>query len=372
MKKILVLNYEFPPLGGGAGNATYYLLKEFAKDKDLQIDLITSSLDKYKEEVFADNIKIYYLDIGKQGNIHYQSNKDLIKYAFKAHKLAKRLNQQNSYDLVHAFFGIPCGFVAMLLKRPYIVSLRGSDVPFYNKRFYWLDKFIFQHLSKVIWKKAKAVVANSQGLKDLAQKTVPNQEVAVIYNGIDMDEFRPVADKSGEFTIISTSRLIRRKGIEHLISAFIDFEKIYHDAKLIIVGDGDLKDELSSIVNSAGVDGKVDFHGSVSHDKLPELYRSADVFVLPSLNEGMSNSLLEAMASGLAIIATDTGGTGELVDDQNGIIVAQNSAAEIYDALETIYNDKDLLNQMKISSREKVAVFSWAKVGERYKSIYNN
>jgi glycosyltransferase involved in cell wall biosynthesis len=125
------------------------------------------------------------------------------------------------------------------------------------------------------------------------------------------------------------------------------------------------------MVNAAGVDGKVDFLGSVSHDKLTELYRSADVFVLPSLNEGMSNSLLEAMASGLAIIATDTGGTGELVDGQNGVIVAQNSAAEIYDALEKIYNDREALNKMKISSREKVADFSWAKVGDRYKDLYN-
>ena len=62
---ILLLNYEFPPLGGGAGNATYYLLKEFSKFNDLEVDLVTSSIDKNKEEQFADNIKIYYLDIGK-------------------------------------------------------------------------------------------------------------------------------------------------------------------------------------------------------------------------------------------------------------------------------------------------------------------
>jgi hypothetical protein len=71
MKRILILNYEFPPLGGGAGNATYYLLKEFAKDPDLKIDLVTSSIDAFRVEKFSDNITVHLLDIGKGGNLHY-------------------------------------------------------------------------------------------------------------------------------------------------------------------------------------------------------------------------------------------------------------------------------------------------------------
>lgn len=372
MKRILILNYEFPPLGGGAGNATYYLLKEFAKDDGLRVDVITSSLREYKEEDFAANIKIYYLDIGKQGNIHYQSNKDLIRYALKAHKLAQELNRHDNYDLVHAFFGIPCGFVAMMLKRPYIVSLRGSDVPFYNKRFYWLDKLFFQRLNRIIWKNAEAVVANSQGLKDLAQKTAPSQEVSVIHNGVDTEQFFPAASAGNEFAVISTSRLIERKGIKYLISAFIEFEKKYQNIRLIMAGDGNLKDEFMNMVMAAGLGGKVDFLGSISHSNLPDLYRRADVFILPSLNEGMSNSLLEAMASGLAIIATDTGGTKELINDRNGMIVAQKSAAEICSSLEMLYSNRELLNAMKAASQEQAANFSWAKVGEKYKAIYSN
>ena len=73
-----MLNYEFPPLGGGAGNATYYLLKEFSKYDDIEIDFVTSSIDEFKEEKFSKNITIYYLDIGKKGNLHYQSNKNLL------------------------------------------------------------------------------------------------------------------------------------------------------------------------------------------------------------------------------------------------------------------------------------------------------
>src|SRR3989344_4881417 len=136
MKRVLVLNYEFPPLGGGAGNATYYLLKEFAKYPDLEIDLVTSSVDTFRVEKFAGNITIHFLNIGKRGNLHYQTNQKLLMYSWKSYWYSKKLMEEKEYDLCHAFFGIPCGYVAMMLRLPYIVSLRGSDVPFYNKRFY--------------------------------------------------------------------------------------------------------------------------------------------------------------------------------------------------------------------------------------------
>jgi uncharacterized membrane protein len=215
--RILILNYEFPPLGGGAGNATYYLLKEFSKPehKNLGIDLITSSVNKFKIEKFSDNIKIHYLNIGKKGNLHYQSTKDLLSYSWKVYIYSKKIMKKGHFDLIHTFFGIPCGHLAMMLKYeykiPYIVSLRGSDVPFYNKRFYWLDKFVFKRLSKEIWKNSKAVITNSKGLKNLALKASPNQKIDVIYNGVDIKEFKPEKKKSEnktknkKLTIISTA-----------------------------------------------------------------------------------------------------------------------------------------------------------------------
>jgi hypothetical protein len=79
-RRILMLNYEFPPLGGGAGNATFYLLKEFSKNKNIKIDLITSSVDQYREEKFSENINIHFLDIGKKGELHNQSLKNLLSF----------------------------------------------------------------------------------------------------------------------------------------------------------------------------------------------------------------------------------------------------------------------------------------------------
>lgn len=109
---------------------------------------------------------------------------------------ARKLQAEKNYDMVHAFFGIPCGLVAMLLKIPYLVSRRGSDVPFYNRRFYWLDKLIFKRLSRIDWSKAKKVVANSVGLKELALKSSPGLQISMIYNGVDLDRFYPPKKRS--------------------------------------------------------------------------------------------------------------------------------------------------------------------------------
>ena len=363
--KILVLNYEFPPLGGGAGNATRCLLKEFSKRDDLRIDLVTSSPNKYKEEKFARDINIYYLDINKKGNIHYQSNLDLLKYSWRAFWFCKKLKKKNRYDLLHTFFGIPCGYIAKRLKLPYIVSLRGSDVPFYNLRFFWLDKLFFRNLSKRVWRNAKRVVANSDGLKKLAKQSYKDQEIDVIYNGVNTEEFKPREKVRDTFTVISTSRLIERKGIRYLVKAFFRFNRRYSNSKLLVIGEGNLEEELKRKADSS-----VEFFGSVEHDKLSSFYNQADIFVLPSLNEGMSNSLLEAMASGLAIIATDTGGTKELVDNQNGIIVNKKNSQDIFSALEGLYLDRDRLQKMKLESRAKAKKMSWAKMAEKYLNIY--
>lgn len=370
--RVLLLNYEFPPLGGGAAHATYNILQEFKGRKDIHIDLVTTSTGRYREEALDTNVNVYYLDIGKKKkNIHSQSQLELLKYSWKAFRFSKRLKRKYKYDLIHAFFGIPCGFLALRLKLPYIVSLRGSDVPFYSEKYKVLDKLFFKNLSKNhVWKKAKAVITNSEGLKELALKTNPNQEIGVIYNGVNIEEFCPISTSPKEFTVISTSRFLRRKGIEHLIDAFARFVRTNDCGKLVLVGSGDLENEYREQVQQLGVQDRVEFTGPVSHKEIPSLYRKADVFVLPSLNEGMSNSLLEALASGLAVIATDTGGTKELVGDENGTIVKMQSSQDILKALERIHKDKGLLERMKLASRNRAEKMSWSRVAEEYINEY--
>ena len=363
--KILMLNYEFQPLGGGAGNASYYLLKEFSKYKDLEIDLVTSSTDKLKIQKFSKNITIHYLDINKKGNIHYQTNKDLINYSMKARKYCKSLIKENKYDLTHAFFGIPCGYIAMKLGIPYIVSLRGSDVPFYNPRFKYFDKFLFKRLSKKIWNKAKNVIANSKDLKELALKASPEQDIKIIHNGIDKEEFIPAnkPNRNSKITLISTGRLIKRKGYEYLIQAISNNKNI----ELQLIGEGNLKSNLQKLANK--VKANVYFLGNKEHSEISKFLQKADIFVLPSLNEGMSNSILEAMASGLPIITTDTGGASELIKD-NGYIVEKASFESISKALNNYISHKQLISEHSIKSRKIAERMSWNHIASQYFQEY--
>jgi len=364
--RILMLNYEFPPLGGGAANANYYLLKEFAKEKDLKIDLITSSVDKFKKEKFSKNITLYHLNIGKNDqNLHFQTNKDLLIYSFKSYFFAKKLLKKNNYNLIHAWFGIPCGFIAMLLGKPYIVALRGSDVPFYNPRFKNLDKYFFQHLSKLIWKKAKVVIANSQGLKELAQKTAPNQKIKVIYNGIDTNEFKPpkIKEKLKDLRILCVARLIKRKGVDYLLKALGKLKD--EDFILTIIGDGKEKESLINLAQKLKISNKIKFLGPVPHSEIIKYYQQNDLFVLPSLNEGMSNTVLEAMACGLPIIATDVGGSKELIKD-NGFIVDPKSVLELKNTIVEYLKSSDLLLKHGKKSVERAREMNWQNIAKKY------
>jgi glycosyltransferase involved in cell wall biosynthesis len=363
--QILMLNYEYPPLGGGAGNATQYLLHEFAERTGLRVTLITSSTTNTRVERLAENITIHFLDIGKRGSLHYQSNKNLLRYSWHAWRFCRRWIRDNPVDLVHAFFGIPGGMIALALGKPYIVSLRGSDVPFYNRRFYWLDRLVLKRLHGLIWRNAERVIANSDGLKALAQRSFPTQAIDVIPNGVDTQAFSPqsVQTKLEHLNLISIGRLIERKGYAYLFEALKDLENV----SLTLVGDGNQKQHLQTLARQSGL--QVTFLGYVAHAELPQLLRAADLFVLPSLNEGMPNAALEAMACGLPVILTDTGGSQELVKG-NGIIVPKGDAQALRDAVLKYKHDPGLIATHGAKSRNIAENMSWKKVAESYLQIY--
>ncbi len=365
MKRVLMLNYEYPPLGGGAANATAHILKEFAGQDDVRIDLVTSGIGKDRQEKIKNNITIHFLDIQKRGDIHYQSSKDLLMYSWRAYWKAKSLIRNQQFDLVHAFFGIPCGYIAMRLGLPYIVSLRGSDVPFYNERFRHADKLIFQSLSRKIWARASKVIANSKGLKELAHKT-SDRQIEVIPNGVDTEKFKPAVNHRSRQNFISTCRLIERKGVLELLEAFIEVLKTHPRATLTFIGAGNLRKQMIERVARLGLQESIKFPGVVDHRELPNHYQDADIFILPSKNEGMSNSLLEAMASGLPVIVTDTGGTEELVSPSSGFIINRVTEAEMAVAIEKLQT----WSQMGQLGRRKVEQLSWKNTSDDYQEVY--
>lgn len=365
---LLILNYEYPPLGGGAANATFNLVRELSNWPDLQVTVITSAVGSARIEQPADNVTLHFLDIGKTADsLHYQSFRDLIVYGWKAWRYVRRLPKQQQFDVVHAFFGIPCGFVARFLGIPYIVSLRGSDVPGYSPRMQKLERLGLRRLSRWVWRGAAAVTVNSAGLGELAARTLA-ADYPIIPNGVDTELFAPAggggdrqsaAAQVPGLRLVSTGRLIPRKGYHLLIPA------LRPDDSLVLIGDGP---ELAAL-QQLSVGKQVRFLGEQPREVIARELQRADVFVLPSANEGMSNSLLEAMAAGLPVVVTDVGGTRELVNG-NGVVLDDRSTTALQDALQLLHVSD--LQTMSKKSRDIALEFSWSAMAEAYIQLYRS
>jgi glycosyltransferase involved in cell wall biosynthesis len=367
--KILMLNYEYPPLGGGAANANKHIIEQMADRNDLEVDLVTSSEDGYEVEQFSDNINIYKLDV-KKDEIHHWTQIEVLRYMFKGLLKSRKLEKKNDYDMIHAWFGFPCGFMARILRKPYLVALRGSDVPGYNERF-GIQYIFLKPIIKNVWKKAGKIVPNSNGLKQLAKETL-DIDMQVIPNGIDTDKFQPAnneeegnGDESEKkLKLLCVSRLTPRKRINDIMEAIQDL-----DVELTVIGQGDQEEELKEKMAELGIEEKMEFMGYVPHEQLPEKYREADIFVMPSLNEGMSNTILEAISSGLPIITTQVGGTDELIDE-NGHIVDKKSPKQIKEAIKDYMKNPEKLERHRKKSRNIAETMSWERVTEEYIEAY--
>lgn len=371
--RILFFNYEFPPLGGGGANANAYLFKELSKIPTLRIDCVTSAWGPDDQTfAFSDNITLHRLAVGKK-ELHYWTQREVVTYLRRAHGKATELLQHNHYDGCHAFFGFPSGMLGWLRRHqiPYLVSLRGSDVPGFNPRFS-LQYLALKPLFRQIWRQASFVVANSVGLRSLAHEFEPSIPIQVIPNGIDTAEFYPSPEIPCEQGhILCVSRLVARKGVQHLLEAMPCLLRRTPWARLTLVGEGDLALELQKRSVELGLANRVRFRGYVPHEELPSLYRMAQVLVQPSFFEGMSNSVLEAMACGLPIVATGEGGREELFRG-NALTAPYGESEALANVLADLLENPETMAQMGRQSALIANELSWQAVAEGYFDLYRH
>jgi len=376
--RILVLNYEFPPLGGGAGNATAGLVRALEGVPDLEVAVVTSSLDGFQAEQqeLSRNSTIYRLPIGKKGrNIHFQNNTELLRYSFECYRFLRKLLARESFDVCHAVMTVPGGINAWLIRRkvPYLVSLQGSDVPGYSARF----KLLYTVLTPIIhriWKDSRGVVSNSEVLRELAWQSAPEQCIDVIPNGVDRQRFFPddgFPATPEKLRIICVGRLIERKGLWELLEALPKVLARVPQAHLDLAGSGDLKQALADRITSMDLNNAVTLHGAVPQEELPVLLRQASLFALPSHAEGMSNALLEGIACGLPVVVTDTGGTKELVDG-NGLVIPMKDPDALADAIIEILSDEAKRAAMRKASLKVADRYSWETLGQAYYKLYDD
>jgi len=370
--KILMLNYELPPIGGGAAKANLCLLRQYVGRDDMRVDMLTSAPKPgFVSEKFSENITIYKVGIHKK-HLHFWRRSEVIEWLVKTGFHYRRLLRENDYDLAHAFFGFPTGWLCYRNagKLPYIISLRGSDVPGQHARLQ-LDYKILAPAFRAIWKKASALVACSDGLKERALRFLPSVSIDVIPNGVEPDRFFPAEtrEKSEVLRLLTVGRLSVTKRIDMLIDTVEILHRTACKLHLTIVGSGKLERNLRKIVAERELGGVIEITGRMDSEKMPEVYRQNDIFISASMQEGMSNAMLEAMASGLPIVTTRCEGLAELID-RNGLIVEQDNIEEIAKAVRRFTDDPELYKRMSTAARKQAEKFDWVNVASSYIEKY--
>ena len=369
---VLMLNYEFPPIGGGAANAHLCLLRQHADKPGLRVHVLTSAPKPgVISEKFSQNVTIYKVGLHKK-ELHLWRRTEVIEWLIKAGFHYRRLLRENDYDLVHAFFGFPTGWLCYRSadELPYIISLRGSDVPGQHARFA-LDYKILGPVFRAVWKKAAALVACSEGLKQRALRFLPSVPIDVIPNGVELDRFYPAQTdaKPDVLRLLTVGRLSVTKRLGMLIDAAEILHKEGYRLHFTIVGGGALEPQLRQIILTKNLGNVVEITGRTDPEGMPQVYHRNDILISASMQEGMSNAMLEAMASGLPIITTRCEGLDELIAD-NGLVVEQASAEAIAAAIKKLADDRPLCRQMALAARRQAEQFPWSRTAESYLSLY--
>jgi glycosyltransferase involved in cell wall biosynthesis len=363
--RILMLNNEFPPLGGGTGTVNEAVLRRFAAEPDIWVDLVTSALGSHGETVeFAPRIRLCKTPV-RNRNIHHSSNRELAAYAFGGLSTALRLHRNAPYDVCLAWSAVPAGGVAAAMRRltelPYVVRVSGPDIPGFEARYRALYP-VLTPLIKSTWRGAELVIAKCMDERAAIHAADPTARVAIVPNGVDLDRFwpgPPIPD-AGPLRLLCVGRLIERKGQADLIAALKQLTDAGLDVTLSLVGTGDSEPAYRRLAAESGVAKRVEFAGYVPREEVPVQYAAAHVFELPSYNEGMSVATLEALAAGLPLVVSRTGGTADLVvEGVNGRTFAPGDVQTLAKHLRELALDRGAARRMGAASRERAAQFSW-------------
>jgi glycogen(starch) synthase len=211
---------------------------------------------------------------------------------------------------------------------------------------------------------------------------VGEAKVRIVPNGVDVEKFKPtdnveaVKRQFGLGTapcVLFVGSLIPRKGLPFLAEAAKKIVKEYRETKFVIVGDGPLRKKLTAFLETANLQGNFKFLGNVTEDVLSALYNCADVFALPSIQEGQGIVLLEAQASGKPVVAFDVGGVNEAVrNGETGLLVKRGNSDKLADALLKLLGDKTLREKMGVNGRRFVTEnFTWDICAQKMLNVYH-
>jgi glycosyltransferase involved in cell wall biosynthesis len=308
---------QFSPIIGGAEKQAQLLGKKLI-EKGVEVKVVTGWWNyKTRRKEIIDGI-IVCRNFTLWGMFGIKGLRPLAAFTYMVTLGAYLLLHRREFDIVHVHQALHPAFVSILvgkqvLRKPVIVKTASSGLTsdINQLKRYPLGNFQLRYLLRNM---SYLVTVSKVGGKEFSEVGFPESQIEHIPNGVDFPN--NLKEDYGQVKrVITTARLSREKGIDILIRAWANVVKQEKDLKLIIVGNGPLEEELKELSKAVGVAELVEFSGMVQNVK--DLLKDADLFVLPSRAEGLSNALLEAMSHGLPCIATNVGGNVELIGGDN-------------------------------------------------------
>jgi glycosyltransferase involved in cell wall biosynthesis len=258
-----------------------------------------------------------------------------------------------------------------------VASSQGTEAGSLTGRYGIAGKLLLR-----IIRKADAYVAISEEIRrGLLRDGIPAEKIHRIPNFVDFGTFYPPGREareegraafgwSGKTVLLYAGRLAPIKGLDRLLEAFREISREFPDLLLVLLGEGPMRPSLEEQASRSGISGAVHFLGRV--DNVSEYMRVADVFVLPSLLEGMPNALLEAMATGLPAVATRTGGVVDVLEHgRNGLLAVPGNAGELAESIRTLLATPGLRERLGQAAYEEVrSSFSLESCIGKYRDLY--
>lgn len=395
MKRIWLITYEYPPIGGGTGKVVRNTARQLARLGYDVLVLTARCRGLREEEADPDGFRVHRIPVlRKRPN---QANAiEVMSFAASGLWRLGELARLPRPDLTIGYFTLPSSAVCWALRRrlgvPYITLLLGQDVPGHPEAKAWMHA-LARPAVRAIWAGSARLVANSRGLAAQAELARPPRPVDVAVNGVDLEIYRPAGalDASSEglraaaragrggagrgFRVAYIGRLTRQKGVRELLAAFASFLASRAPgapaAELVIAGAGPDEAFLKQRARELGLADAVRFLGRIEEPAVVATLRSADLFVNPSHGEGLPAAVLEAMAVGVATLASDIAPHREILEGGFGLLFPTGDAAALAARLVEAENSPELRAGLAWAARRHVLEnYGWDRAVARLVELF--
>ncbi len=375
--RILICNYEYPPLGGGGGVVTALLAEELARRHEVTV--LTSQGLGLPSESVEEGVRVVRAPVFFRKQKAAANLPSMLAFIPMGIRLGKRLLKKERFDVINTHFALPAGPVGNALARsagiPNILSVHRGDL-------YDPSKFTSPHRHPLLrwWikrlaRRADAVVGQSSNTIDnLRNYFTPDVSSERIPLGIKKPEFSPSSRskygfREDEVILATLGRLVTRKANEQLISMMAALKN--EALRLVIMGSGPQEEFLREEAQRLGVSHRVSFMGFVDDTEKFELLEMSDIYVSTSQHEGFGLVFLEAMHCGLPIVCYDHGGqTDFLRDDKTGFVVKLNDEEAFKGRLRQLIDNGEMRSRLGDHNRQAVNDYYIDNCARMYEEVF--